>query len=262
MKNWLKKILLKFPKLGNYVYYFNGLFQALKLIHINLDSLCEYNSLKNGYVSLSPGNRKFYTNVLKGLNNLYTEELSDLIILDIGANDGWFAKVVYRILGKDSLVISFEPLISMLPDLKLIADKFKNYKYENIGLGDSKKINNITEYKTSGLSSFKKISDQHKYNKQNLNTDLVSNYPVNIITLDEYLKNSNITNPLILKIDVQGFEYEVLQGIEWSNRPKFIYLEDDLGNGQKISTFLAQKGYLYLCGSGDKVFVYVGLNGL
>ena len=66
----------------------------------------------------------------------------------------------------------------------------------------------------------------------------------------------------LLVLDVQGFEYEVLQGIEWSNRPNFIYLEADLGNGQKLSTFLAQKGYLYLCGSGDKVFVYVGLNGL
>lgn len=120
-----------------------------------------------------------------------------------------------------------------------------------------------------GQGSFSKETVIHWINENSFRgNEYRKNIPLFISSIDSVViptkKISEFipsASHVLLVLDVQGFEYEVLQGVEWSNRPKFIYLEDDLGNGQKIAKFLAQKGYLYLCGSGDKVFVYVGLNG-
>lgn len=59
----------------------------------------------------------------------------------------------------------------------------------------------------------------------------------------------------LLVVDVQGFELEVLKGVNWlSNAPAHILLEDDLGKTGEIFGFLHQKGYRYICGDNDKVF--------
>lgn len=59
----------------------------------------------------------------------------------------------------------------------------------------------------------------------------------------------------LLVIDVQGFELEVLKGVNWAlNAPAHILLEDDLGKTGEIMAFLNQKGYRYICGDNDKVF--------
>jgi FkbM family methyltransferase len=59
---------------------------------------------------------------------------------------------------------------------------------------------------------------------------------------------------LLLVLDVQGFELEVLKGLDWDSPPRFIVFEDDLDNGKPIGEFLVSKDYRYLCGSSDKVF--------
>lgn len=59
----------------------------------------------------------------------------------------------------------------------------------------------------------------------------------------------------LLMIDVQGFELDVLRGVDWSsNPPAYVVLEDDLGKFHQIDNFLNKKGYRYLCGDYDKVF--------
>ncbi|WP_114638101.1 FkbM family methyltransferase [Polynucleobacter necessarius] len=121
----------------------------MKGVNINIDSLREFRSLQNGFVDLSPGNYKFYSNVLLGLISLLSDERVRPVILDVGANDGWFAKVVYRFLGKEASVISFEPLKSMSQKLQAIADRFKYIKDESYALGSTNGVVEITEYSTS-----------------------------------------------------------------------------------------------------------------
>ena len=59
----------------------------------------------------------------------------------------------------------------------------------------------------------------------------------------------------LLVIDVQGFELEVLKGVDWHrNPPAHILLEDDLGKTSQITQFLLERGYRYVCGDNDKVF--------
>ena len=61
---------------------------------------------------------------------------------------------------------------------------------------------------------------------------------------------------LLLVVDVQGFELEVLKGIDWDYPPEFIMIEDDLDNPNNVIGYLESKGYRYVCGTSDKIFSY------
>jgi FkbM family methyltransferase len=59
---------------------------------------------------------------------------------------------------------------------------------------------------------------------------------------------------LLLVIDVQGFEREVLEGIDWANPPEWIVIEDDLGKSFDYIAYFAKRGYHWVAGDQDKVF--------
>lgn len=187
-------------------------YYATSRVRLNYDSIREFVWWQRGFVDLSHGNYKFYANIFPRLIDRFQESGTTVTILDVGANDGWFAKVVYRFSGPDTSVISFEPLRSMIPKLDFLAKRYTNYRYENIAVGDSNDKINITEYSTSGLSSLKGLSSTYSYSSQYFDTSVANKYPVNIVKIDQYLADHEITSPLILKIDTQGFEFEVLNG--------------------------------------------------
>jgi FkbM family methyltransferase len=62
---------------------------------------------------------------------------------------------------------------------------------------------------------------------------------------------------LLLVLDVQGFELEVLKGIDLNNPPKFIMLEDDLGNTGELLQFMAEHNFSWIAGDHDKVFEWL-----
>ena len=68
------------------------------------------------------------------------------------------------------------------------------------------------------------------------------------VELSRYSRN------LLLVIDVQGFELEVVRGIDWRFPPAYILVESDLMQAGPLDGYLASKGYRYLCGQNDKVF--------
>jgi len=59
---------------------------------------------------------------------------------------------------------------------------------------------------------------------------------------------------LLVVIDVQGFELEVIRGIDWEHPPAYVVFEDDLRRGAPIDAELRARGYSYLCGRNDKVY--------
>jgi FkbM family methyltransferase len=59
----------------------------------------------------------------------------------------------------------------------------------------------------------------------------------------------------LLVIDVQGAELDVLLTLGHC-RPRYIIIEDDLGRGNKVKTYLLDHGYRSLGGSTDKLFQY------
>ena len=62
----------------------------------------------------------------------------------------------------------------------------------------------------------------------------------------------------LLIIDVQGYELEVIESINWRYAPKHIIYEDDLkiynDRSNKIRNILRTRGYKYIGGKYDKIF--------
>lgn len=115
-------------------------------------------------------------------------------VLDIGANIGFFSVVLSHIVGEEGRVYSFEPVPANLELLNTNINRLynKNVTVFNKALG-----------KTSGY-----ISMQSE--RGNMGNSFVvdeSQGTVELITLDSL----NLT-PSFIKMDVQGFEYDVLLG--------------------------------------------------
>jgi FkbM family methyltransferase len=92
---------------------------------------------------------------------------------------------------------------------------------------------------------------------RNIDTYLQSiiSIDVDIVPLSDIAMSRQNDNLLVV-IDVQGFELDVICGIDWSHPPAFIVLEDDLNKSAPISEYLALQGYSYLCGRNDKIYAH------
>ena len=148
-------------------------------------------------------------------------------IFDIGANVGTTVKTFHRNF-PNAIIHAFEPNPSVFNKLE------KNYKsnskviLNNIGVGDKNGILKLNRHINSGATSFK---DPNNNTNPDYNSKIIDKIDVQVKTLKEYISNSNIDNIDILKIDVEGFEMEVLNGIDpiyLSEKIKLVMIESNL----------------------------------
>jgi hypothetical protein len=85
--------------------------------------------------------------------------------------------------------------------------------------------------------------------------DSIISVDVEIIRLTD-IELSRQNDNLLLNIDVQGFELDVINGVDWSHPPAYIVVEDYLNEASPIDKYLTARGYFYLCGRVDKVYVH------
>lgn len=125
------------------------------------------------------------------------------IVLDIGANIGFYAKLISKMVGKSGRVHCFEP------------DK-KNFNYL---INNTKHISNVTSYNLAVSNSNEDIKI---YTSKLLNVDHRT-YPVNnydkvevikATTIDELISKGNIQTVDVIKIDIQGFEIAAFEGMK------------------------------------------------
>jgi FkbM family methyltransferase len=123
---------------------------------------------------------------------------SDDFFLDIGANVGIYSVLAAGV--KEAKVIAFEPIPSTfkhLYDNILINNLFKNVEVKNIGLGKKEGVLKFTQE----FDAANHVISTNEYTRNSIE--------VNIKRLDEIIDSSL---PTMLKIDVEGFESEVLEG--------------------------------------------------
>lgn len=128
-------------------------------------------------------------------------------VLDVGANLGQFAIEMRSIL-PNARIISFEPIPECFENLLLLSKKDKKMDCYQFAVGerDEKLYLNINDSKAT--SSFFKSSEYLKDNFPFTKTSKV--LEVDVKKLDSI--NLNLTPPVLLKIDVQGYEKAVLCG--------------------------------------------------
>jgi FkbM family methyltransferase len=146
------------------------------------------------------------------------------LIIDAGANIGQYATGL-RKHGYTKHLFSFEPLINAFDQLKTKSAKDNKWEVFNLGVGSSSGQLNINVSENLVSSSFLPVTEAST--EAAPKSRFSSTQTVNVVRLDEFLidRVSGFEN-IFLKIDVQGFELEVLKGAEaLLSKVKVIQLE-------------------------------------
>ncbi|MDO9578419.1 MAG: FkbM family methyltransferase [Candidatus Cloacimonadales bacterium] len=130
---------------------------------------------------------------------------SDDIIFDVGANIGWYTTLFA---GKGKECHAFEPnpkIFDRLINNCKLNNVDEKCRFNNVAVGNKDGIVSFYSFKEldHGLSS---LSDFNRNDKEEIK--------VPITTLSTYIKKNCIKKVDLIKIDVEGSEYDILTGIE------------------------------------------------
>jgi len=134
-------------------------------------------------------------------------------IFDVGANEGQFVEEL-RYYGYKDNIISFEPYLKAHSKLLLNSKRDEKWKiYEPIALGNKNSTNTINISKNSVSSSILKIKKEHIDNAPE--SEVVDQQSIQEKKLEDVFLEFDLNDKMLfLKIDTQGYEFEVLKGAE------------------------------------------------
>ena len=164
-------------------------------------------------------------------------------ILDVGANVGQFAKSVSAA-GWKGKILSFEPLAAA--HAQLLAASANNPQWTIAGRGALGATAGTAEINVAGNSQSSSLLPMLNRHSQAAPTSAyVATEAVPVTPLDKAIANLDTNEVFLLKMDVQGFESEVLRGAkETFCRTPIIYSEmslQPLYSGEKLFTDLASE---------------------
>ena len=144
-------------------------------------------------------------------------------IIDIGANRGQFA-LVARHCFPDSKIISFEPLPGPSSVFKMVFAGDTNITLKESAIGPD--IDQVEMHVSARDDSSSLLSLTSKQSEIFPGTHEVSSVKVSVAPLATFVSVDDLVGTTLLKIDVQGFELEVLKGCETLlDSFKYVYVE-------------------------------------
>lgn len=132
------------------------------------------------------------------------------VVLDVGANIGYYSVLFSHLVGQSGQVICFEPTSYyrevLLDNLKV--NEIRNCTVQAVGLSDQSQSTEIKRGRHSAsLHWVESVSP-------------VATEQIELITLDDFLKDVALERLDLIKIDVDGHETKVLQGA-WQTIERF-----------------------------------------
>lgn len=223
----------------NYLYS-PGSFRNCNVDGINyLVDLSDTNGHLNYFGLKDPGQKKLLSNIREGMT-----------VLDIGANIGALTLQMAKKVSPSGKIFSFEPspLNYQYASKNISLNNFSNIKMINQGLGNEKSTAFLYNVNPKNRGMLRLLQDEEQNNSYEKEA-------VEIDTLDSSIKNFSIPKPDFIKIDVEGFEYKVLEGAyETLSKYKpalFIELDDQnlreqKSNAKELVQFLKRLEYKIL----------------
>lgn len=144
----------------------------------------------------------------EGKRFAWLEEYNFRTIIDVGANEGQFAGKILTVFPQAE-IHCFEPLHNVFEKLQSNFKGQKNVFLYNYGLGSANEQKDIFKNEYSASSSLLEMLDLHKTNFD-FAVDVVPEQ-ISIKRLDDIFAHE-MARPLLIKIDVQGYEMYVLHG--------------------------------------------------
>ncbi len=184
----------------------------------------------------SPISSFHHKRILKYLKKFNIEK-----VIDVGAHKGEFLETMMEMERINSFHV-FEPQKDIF---EILSKKFsENRKVSLYNCALDKEIRNMSLQinKFSMTSSLAKINHESLYLKfknflTNSNSNFINKYQVQTSTLDKVFKDLNLEKTL-LKIDVEGFEINVIKGSkEKMKEIPFILIENQFGNHYHDNNF-------------------------
>tara|TARA_B100001057_G_scaffold476895_1_gene545476 strand:- start:3035 stop:3757 length:723 start_codon:yes stop_codon:yes gene_type:complete len=175
----------------------------------------------------------------KKIINFLKKSLSNksLKIIDVGAHYGETLKLFLKYFNIDEF-ICYEASKDNFFRLKKLTDNFRkrnlDIKIYNKPIGDIKRLVTFNQTSESSSSTFSKINFDTKYFKRKnfilkffFGKNYISkSYDLELSTLKEEIKLHKLKFVDLLKIDTEGFEFEIIKGLQDKIEiVKYIYFE-------------------------------------
>lgn len=164
--------------------------------------------------------------------------------MDIGVHFGFFSLLAAKLIGKNGVVTSIEASPEMFAIFQSNCKNESNITPLNIAAAAEKKMIDFFEFPILYSEYNTLFPDQYKgeqwYQKMNARKVSIQAFPI-----DEVIKAQQL-NPQIIKIDVEGAELEVLQGLKYflqNNSPTIVMEYLNQPSHQKAVQLAQSFGY-------------------
>ena len=142
----------------------------------------------------------------------------DPLIIDVGANIGQFTNAVKLFL-PGARVIAFEPDPEVFRDLEINTSRMPDVELHNVAIGERSETLPFRRLALSVMSTFSEVFEP---------SDVRGVVELPLQRLDDEIGKHLL--PDLVKIDVEGYEWQALQGaVETLRRARYLLIEVSLG---------------------------------
>ncbi|MBT9314442.1 FkbM family methyltransferase [Leptothoe spongobia TAU-MAC 1115] len=167
------------------------------------------------------------------------------VFYDIGANIGFFSTLAARLVGKLGQVYAFEPVSKNAARIRRNGklNQFSQIKVFEKAVSQNSGKGNLLLAQHSGGATLSTVGTP---------PDMAGSVQVDLISIDDWINKKKVKPPSLVKIDVEGAELQVIQGMLATIRtfkPILLYEVDaaQLGDFQKkqeeLDAYVKDLGY-------------------
>jgi len=186
--------------------------------------------------------------VATGVHRPILARLAPQTVIDVGANRGQFALDVEAVL-PETTVVSFEPIVEAVQVYRRLFAGNPFYSIRDWALGS-----------TAGTATLHVSGADDSSSLLSIGVGQIALFPetaergtrtVSVKLLDDVIGTGELHTPVLMKIDVQGFELEVLRGaVRTLSNIRWVYVEcsfEEFYDGQplvgEVTSWLDQHGF-------------------